>query len=177
MFFSIVTGVIYPLFVTGLGQLLFPFQANGSMLIRQDSVVGSKLIGQQFTSPKYFWGRPSVTNPTPYNALSSAGSNLSPTNPKLILAVKNRLDLLLKENPEGPMPVPLDLVTASGSGLDPHISIKGALFQIPRIAKQRKLQVSVLEDLIAKHTKLNNVNVLTLNLALDELVMHGNKAL
>lgn len=171
--FSLVTGVIYPLFVTGFGQLLFPFQANGSMLISQDKVVGSNLIGQQFTSEKYFWGRPSATQPTPYNALSSAGSNLSPTNPELILAVKSRLDLLLKANPNGPMPVPLELVTASASGLDPHISVKGALFQIPRIAKQRKLEAMIIEDLIAKHTKSNNVNVLALNLALDELGLAG----
>lgn len=174
VFFSVVTGVLYPLFVTGLGQLLFPFQANGSMLKSQGRTVGSNLIGQQFTSTKYFWGRPSATQPTPYNALSSAGSNLSPTNPELIFTVKSRLDVLLKANPEGAMPVPLELVTASASGIDPHISVKGALFQVPRVAKQRNLKVAVIEELIAKHTKSNNVNVLALNLALDDLTLQGN---
>jgi K+-transporting ATPase ATPase C chain len=174
--FSVVTGIIYPLFVTGLGQLLFPFQANGSMLTHQGRTVGSEVIGQQFTSTKYFWGRPSATQPTPYNALSSAGSNLSPTNPELIFAVKSRLDVLLKANPEGPMPVPLELVTASASGLDPHISVKGALFQLPRVAKERKLKAEVLQGLIAKHTTHKNVNVLALNLELDELGLQGSSA-
>jgi K+-transporting ATPase ATPase C chain len=171
--FSVVTGIIYPLFVTGLGQLLFPFQANGSILTHQGRNVGSSLIGQQFTSTKYFWGRPSATQPTPYNALSSAGSNLSPTNPELIFAVKDRLDALLKANPEGAMPVPLELVTASASGLDPHISVKGALFQAPRVAKQRKINITTLQTLINQHTKSDNVNVLALNLALDELSLQG----
>ncbi len=175
--FSVVTGIIYPLFITGMGQLLFPFQANGSMLTYHGKIVGSSLIGQQFTSSKYFWSRPSATQPTPYNALSSAGSNLSPTNPELIFAVKGRLDTLLRENSGVTMPVPLELVTASASGLDPHISVNGALFQIQRVAKQRKISTQTLKELIAKHSNSNNVNVLELNLALDELMSHGKNIL
>lgn len=175
--FSVVTGIIYPLFVTGLGQLLFPFQANGSMLTYQGEIIGSSLIGQQFTASKYFWSRPSATLPNPYNALRSTGSNLSPANPALISSVKARLASLLKQNPEGQMPVPLELVTASASGLDPHISVKGALFQVQRIAKHRKIPEQLLHELIAKHSKSNNVNVLELNLELDELSPQGNNIL
>jgi potassium-transporting ATPase KdpC subunit len=174
---SLITGILYPLFVTGVGQLLFPFQANGSIIINQGKAVGSSLIGQQFTSEKYFWGRPSATSPTPYNALNSSGSNLSPTNPELVLNIKARLEALLNANPNGTLPVPLDLVTASGSGLDPHISIKGALFQAPRIAKQRQLDINLVKDLISKHSKSNSVNVLMLNIALDELQLQRKNSL
>lgn len=172
--FSIITGIIYPLFITGLGQLFFPFQANGSMLINHNKIVGSHLIGQHFTLSKYFWGRPSATQPTPYNAINSAGSNLSPTNPELIIAVKSRLDYLLKSHPGSSMPVSLELITASASGLDPHISVDGALFQIPRIAQQRKISTQALRELVTKNSEFDNVNVLALNLALDKLTLSGN---
>ena len=174
---TVLTGVIYPLAVTGLAQLLFPNQANGSVIIRDGKVIGSELIGQYFDEPKYFWGRPSATSPFPYNAAASSGSNLGPTNPALIEAVKTRVEALRVADPGNAALVPVDLVTASASGLDPHISQAAALYQATRVARARGLQESQVKELIARHTEGRQfsilgeprVNVLKLNLALDDL--------
>src|SRR5882724_8765065 len=135
----LVTGVAYPLLVTGIAQALFPSQAQGSLIVKDGRVVGSRLIGQPFDDPKYFWSRPSATSPFADNAASSSGSNLSPTNPDLVKAVQGRVDALRAADPGNTAPVPVDLVTASASGLDPHISPAGAFYQVPRVAKVRKL--------------------------------------
>lgn len=174
---TVLTGVMYPLAVTGLAQLLFPTQANGSLMTRDGKVIGSELIGQYFDEPQYFWGRPSSTAPYPYNAAASSGSNLGPTNPVLIEAVKTRVAALRAADPGDEAPVPVDLVTASGSGLDPHISPAAALYQVHRVARVRGVQESQVEDLVALHTEERQfgllgeprVNVLKLNLALDAL--------
>src|SRR5207253_4531905 len=137
---SVVTGVAYPAIVTAIAQVVFPRQANGSLIVKDGKVVGSALIGQPFHDPKYFWGRPSATSPFAYNAGASSGSNLSPTNPALIKSVQERVDALRAADPDNKAPVPVDLVTASGSGLDPHISPAAALYQVGRVAKARKLQ-------------------------------------
>ncbi len=170
------TGIAYPLAVTGLSQLLFSKQANGS-LIRdsQGKAIGSELIGQSFSDPKHFWGRPSATSPYPYNAGASSGSNLGPTNPALADAVKARIQALIETDPGNPLPIPVDLVTASGSGLDPHISPAAAEYQINRVAKARQLDVGKVRALVSQHTEQRQwwvlgeprVNVLGLNLALD----------
>lgn len=172
---TILTGVMYPLAVTGLAQLLFPTQANGSLMTRDGKVIGSELIGQYFDEPQYFWGRPSATSPYPYNAAASSGSNLGPTNPVLIEAVKTRVAAVRAADPGNEAPVPVDLVTASGSGLDPHISPAAALYQAHRVARVRGVQESQVKDLVALHTEGRQfgllgeprVNVLKLNLALD----------
>jgi len=175
---SVLTGVVYPALVTGLAQLLFPGQANGSLMSAENGKVkGSSLIGQPFSSPGHFWGRPSATGPFPYNAGASSGSNLGPTNPALADAVKARLEALRAADPGNTAPIPVDLITASGSGLDPHISPAAAAYQIPRIAKARKMSADKLSALVAAHTEGRQwglfgeprVNVLTLNLALDAL--------
>jgi potassium-transporting ATPase KdpC subunit len=172
---TVVTGVIYPVIVTVIAQVVFPHQANGSLIVKDGKVVGSALIGQPFDDPKYFWGRPSATSPFPYNAASSSGSNLSPTNPALVKSVQERVDALRAADPGNTAPVPVDLVTASGSGLDPHISPAAALYQVSRVAKARKLDPGVVRDLVERHTEGRQlgflgeprVNVLALNLALD----------
>lgn len=172
---TVLTGVMYPLAVTGLAQLLFPTQANGSLMTRDGKVIGSELIGQYFDEPQYFWGRPSATSPYPYNAAASSGSNLGPTNPVLIEAVKTRVAAVRAADPGNEAPVPVDLVTTSGSGLDPHISPAAALYQAHRVARVRGVQESQVKDLVALHTEGRQfgllgeprVNVLKLNLALD----------
>jgi K+-transporting ATPase ATPase C chain len=172
---TVITGVVYPLVVTGIAQAVFPFQANGSLIVRDGTVVGSALIGQPFDDPKYFWGRPSATSPFPNNAAASAGSYLSPTNPTLIAAVQGRVDALRAADPGNSAPVPVDLVTASGSGLDPDISPAAALYQVPRVARERKLAPDAVRAVVERHTRGRflgllgepRVNVLALNLALD----------
>jgi len=173
--FTVITGVVYPLVVTGIAQVLFPVQANGSLIVRDGKVLGSTLIGQPFDDPKYFWGRPSATSPFGYNAGASSGSNLSPTNPDLVKAVQGRVEALRAADPGNTAPVPVDLVTASGSGLDPHISPAAALYQVSRVARERKFSRETVLTLDERHTEGRfwgllgepRVNVLALNLALD----------
>ena len=183
---TLITGLAYPLAMTGIAQALFPRQAQGSLIERNGTVIGSELIGQQFESDKYFHGRPSATTapdpndstktvPAPYNAANSGASNLGPSNKALIDRVQGDIDKLKQENPS--MPVPMDLVTTSASGLDPHISPEAALFQVPRIAKVRNLPEERIRQLVGDHTEGRlfgllgepRVNVLLLNLALDQL--------
>jgi len=173
---AVLTGLVYPLAVTGLAHVFFPDQANGSLIVRDGKVIGSKLIGQYFDKPEYFWGRSSATSPFPYNAGASGGSNLGPTNPVLIEAVKARIVALRAADPGNDSSIPVDLVTASGSGLDPHISPAAAQYQIRRVARTRGLDEAVVRDLVVQHTQGRQlgvlgeprVNVLLLNLALDE---------
>ena len=174
---TVLTGLVYPLAVTGLAQLLFPAQANGSLIVRDGKVIGSKLIGQYFDQPRYFWGRPSATAPFPYNAGASGGSNLGPTNPVLFEAMRARVTALRAADPGNDSPVPVDLVTTSGSGLDPHISPAAALYQVKRVARARGLDEATVKTLVAQNTEgrqfgllgERRVNVLQLNLALDTL--------
>ena len=169
------TGVAYPLVVTGIGQAAFSEQAAGSLILRDGKVVGSSLIGQHFSDPKYVWGRPSATGPYPNNASASGGSNQGPLNPALTDAVKGRIEALRAADSGNTAPVPVDLVTASGSGLDPHISVAAALYQAARVAKARNLPLPQVQQLIQEHTEGRlfgllgepRVNVLQLNLALD----------
>ena len=172
---TLLTGVAYPLFVTGVAQAAFPRQANGSLIMMDGKAVGSSLIGQPFDDAKYFWSRPSATGPAPYNAQASTASNLGPTNPALTDAVKQRIEALEKADPDNHQPVPVDLVTASGSGLDPHISLAAADYQARRVARTRGLSEDRVRALVAAHTEGRSlavlgepgVNVLELNLALD----------
>ena len=173
---TLITGVAYPLVVTGIAKVVFPSQAGGSLLEESGKVVGSTLIGQPFSDPKYFWSRPSATSPQPYNAASSSGSNQGPTNPALADAVKSRIQALRAGDPENKAPVPADLVTASGSGLDPQISPAAAEYQVIRIAHARGLPEVTVRHLVAEYTEGRQfgvlgeprVNVLRLNLALDK---------
>ena len=174
---TLVTGVAYPLLVTGAAQTLFPAQASGSLILRDGKAVGSELIGQNFTDPKHFWGRPSATGPMPYNAAASSGSNLGPLNQALTNAVKSRIEALRAADPGNTARVPVDLVTASASGLDPHISPAAAAYQVARVAKARGLPMDKVQALVAAQTEAPlfgllgepRVNVLKLNLALDKL--------
>ena len=171
------TGVAYPLVVTGIGQAAFADQAAGSILLRDGKAVGSSLIGQHFSEPKYVWGRPSATGPYPNNASASSGSNQGPLNPALTDAVKGRIEALRAADPGNTAQVPVDLVTASGSGLDPHISVAGATYQATRVAKVRNLPLPQVQQLIDQHTEGRllgilgepRVNVLQLNLSLDAI--------
>jgi potassium-transporting ATPase KdpC subunit len=174
---TLLTGVAYPLVVTGLAQTLFPSQAHGSLILRDGKPVGSELIGQSFTGPAHFWGRPSATGPMPNNAAASSGSNLGPLNPALLDAVKARVAALRAADPTNTAAIPVDLVTASASGLDPHISPAAAQYQLKRVASARKLSLDVVQSLVSLNTHrpilgiLGEpvVNVLQLNLALDAI--------
>ena len=174
---TILTGLLYPALITGLVQVIFPQQANGSLISHNGQVVGSALVGQQFDDPKYFWGRLSATGDHPYNAASSGGSNLGPTNPALIKEVSDRIAALKAADPQNTLPIPVDLVTASGSGLDPDISIAAARYQAGRVARLRGLALERVSALIDQYTTgptfgvlgEPRVNVLGLNLALDGL--------
>lgn len=174
---TLITGVFYPLVVTGIAQLVFPQQANGSLIVQNGQVVGSVLIGQPFDDPRYFWGRLSATSPYPYNASASSGSNLGPTNSALVEEVTGRIQALRDADPNNTRPVPVDLVTSSGSGLDPHISVAAALYQIPRVARARGMSEEQVRQFVIQFTDDRTfgilgeprVNVLQLNLALDNL--------
>ena len=181
--FTLLTGLLYPLVVTGIAQVVFPWQANGSLIMHNGRPVGSALLGQPFDNPQYFWGRLSATSPTPYTAFNaekqtgSSGSNYGPLNPALLEAVQGRLKALQEADPTNTAPVPVDLVTASGSGLDPHMSPAAAAYQVGRVARARGLSEEAVRQLVAQHTAGRTlgllgeprVNVLTLNLALDNL--------
>lgn len=177
---TVITGIAYPLLATGLAQVMFPGQANGSLIEKNGKPVGSALIGQSFTDARYFWGRPSATSPNPNNSASSSGSNTGPSNPALIDTIKQRIDALHAVDPGNTAPVPVDLITASGSGLDPEISPAAAQYQVSRVAQARKLSVSQVQALVAEYTSGRTlgilgeprVNVLKLNMALD--APHGS---
>lgn len=174
---TVLTGILYPAVITGLAQVTMSHPANGSLISRNGKTVGSELIGQPFSDGKYFWSRPSATGPQPYNAAASCGSNLGPTNPALMEAVKGRVEALRQADSDSRLAPPVDLVTASGSGLDPHISPAAAEFQVHRVAQTRKLEEQVVRSLVAEFTESRTfnllgeprVNVLKLNLALDDL--------
>ena len=174
---TVVTGVAYPLAVTGIARVVFPSQAAGSLIEKDGKAIGSSLIGQSFSDPKYFWGRPSATAPQPSNAGASSGSNQGPLNPALTDAVKSRVEALRAADPTNTADVPVDLVTASGSGLDPDISVAAANYQASRVGRARGLMPNDVQSLIATHTRGKflgvigepRVNVLELNLALDTL--------
>jgi potassium-transporting ATPase KdpC subunit len=181
--FTILTGLVYPLVVTGIAQVIFPSKANGSLIVRNGQPVGSELIGQPFDDPKYFWGRLSATSPAGYTAFNadkqtgSSGSNYGPLNPALLEAVQTRIKALQEADPGNTAPIPVDLVTASGSGLDPHISPAAAAYQIGRVAQARGLSADTVRQMVAQHIEGRTlgllgeprVNVLALNLTLDEV--------
>ena len=174
---TVITGIIYPLAITGIARGVFPHKASGSLIVQNGTAVGSSLIGQPFSDPKYFWSRPSATSPEPYNGAASSGSNLGPTNPALLKAVQERIATLRAADPGNTQPVPIDLVTASGSGLDPDISPAAAYYQAGRVARVRGFNLTEVDGLIARFTEGRQlgllgdprVNVVQLNLALDSL--------
>ena len=176
---TLLTGAAYPALITGVAQALFPDQANGSLIVQNGKAVGSRLIGQTFSDPSHFWGRPSATAPMPFNAASSGGSNRGPLNPALEEAVKGRIEALMASDPTQTAAIPVDLVTASGSGLDPHISVAAAQWQAPRIARLHKLPEAQVRELIASNTEGRQlgilgeprVNVLALNLGLEKMAV------
>lgn len=175
--FTVVTGIIYPLFITGIAQAFFHRQASGSLIEENGENVGSALIGQPFSAPEYFWGRLSATEPLPYNAAASSGSNYGPSNPALLEAVQARIDALKAVDPDNNQPIPVDLVTFSASGLDPDISVAAAEYQVPRVARYRGLSEAQIRELVSRFTEGRQlgilgeprVNVLQLNLALDSV--------
>jgi K+-transporting ATPase ATPase C chain len=183
LIFTVLMGIVYPSIVTGIAQLVFPHQANGSLIVKDGKPLGSELIGQSFDDPKYFWGRLSATGDFPYNAFNadtltaSSGSNYGPSNPALIAAVQARIDALKAADPGNTQPIPVDLVTASGSGLDPDISVAAGLYQVPRVARARGMSESAVRALVDQYTEGRQfgflgeprLNVLKLNLALDEI--------
>ena len=172
---TIITGILYPLLVTGIAQAFFHAKANGSLIHIDGKIIGSTLIGQPFDDPKYLWGRLSATSPIPYNSSSSSGSNIGPSNPALLETVKARIEKLRAADPKNKTPIPVDLVTSSASGLDPHISLAGAYYQIPRIAKRRGLSVNIVKSIIDRNANGRLfgligepvVNVLKVNMDLD----------
>jgi K+-transporting ATPase ATPase C chain len=174
---TILLGIVYPLVITGIARFAFPHQAAGSLIQEDGKLIGSSLIGQSFSDPKYFWGRPSATSPQPYNGVASSGSNLGPLNPALIDAVKANVKALHEADPDNRLPIPVDLITASASGLDPEISIASAQYQAARVARARNLPLTRVDELIGahEHGRLfgfigeQRVNVLELDLALDRL--------
>lgn len=180
---TLVCGVMYPMAVTGIGKAAFADQADGSIVMRDGQAVGSSLIGQSFTAPRYFWGRPSATSPMANNAGGSGGSNLGPTNPALAAAVQGRINALKAADPGNATPVPVDLVTTSGSGLDPHVSVAAAMYQLGRVAAARNLTPGKVRQLLEEHTEAQRfgflgeprINVLALNLALDAETAHTGK--
>jgi K+-transporting ATPase ATPase C chain len=182
---TVLTGVIYPLLITGISQVFFHEQANGSLLYNGDKVVGSALIGQPFDDAKYFWSRPSATGPFPYNAAASSGSNLGAIEPNLLAAVQGRIEALKQADPENRDPIPVDLITASGSGLDPHITPAAAAYQVARVARARGIERQKVEQLVAEHTENRTigllgeprVHVVELNLALDGILPERRIAL
>jgi K+-transporting ATPase ATPase C chain len=173
---TVITGIFYPLTVTAVAQVFFKSQANGSLIYQNGKPAGSSLIGQAFAAPKYLWGRPSATSPTAFNAASSSGSNFGPMNPDYLKTVQARVKYLREAGPDNKAAVPVDLVTASGSGLDPHISLAAAYYQVPRIAKARGIQEVIVKQAIRRNTQRRLlglmgepvVNVLKVNLELDE---------
>ena len=181
LLFTVLTGLCYPLVVTGLGQILFPGKSNGSLIKDQDKVIGSELIGQPFSDPKYFWGRLSATAPYPYNAGASSGSNLGPLNAALFDAVKKRIADLKAADTIAALPIPVDLVTASGSGLDPHISVAAAQYQVNRVARTRGMSAEQVNSLVEQCTEGRQfgflgeprVNIIELNLSLDRYQSKG----
>jgi len=180
---TVLTGVVYPLAVTGIAQVLFPWQANGSVIVRDGKAVGSVLIGQPFDEPKYFWSRLSATAAPGYNGAASSGSNLGPLNDALTAAVQGRIDALRAADPGNKLPIPVDLVTASASGLDPHISPAAARFQLARVARMRGLPEATVVEVVARYTHGRQlgilgepvVEVVPLNLALDALANEGKR--
>ena len=174
---TILLGIVYPLLITGVAKVAFPRQADGSLIYTDGKLIGSTLIGQSFSDPKYFWGRPSATSPQPYNGLASSGSNLGPLNPALLDAVKANVKALHDADPDNRRPIPVDLVTASASGLDPDISPAAAHYQAARVARARNLALAPVETLIKTHERgrlfgligERRINVLELNLALDQM--------
>ncbi len=177
LIFTVITGLLYPLLVTGIAQVAFPEKANGSLIHKDGRIVGSRLIGQQFTAPQYFWSRPSATTPYAYNGGSSTGTNYGPLNPALLDVAKQRLQDLRSADSTSTSPVPVDLVTSSGSGLDPDISVAAALYQVHRVSRSRNIPEDFVRRIVEEHTQGRQlgflgeprVNVLELNLALDEI--------